>query len=129
MKYLSEYIQDAQTAAFEEAGAFFAFSTAQFNEAKTEGVKYSSLGGGLICPVGKGQELMDKLDAIVKAGIAQDIEENGKDGIINRELANHECYYTCDITSCVDCLEGYGITAEEIRIVFHREQSRQTVDF
>ena len=38
MKYLSHYIQDKQTQAFNEAGAFFAFSNQQFDEAKKDSV-------------------------------------------------------------------------------------------
>ncbi|WP_017083848.1 DUF7659 family protein [Vibrio splendidus] len=77
MKYLSHYIQAKQTQAFNEAGAFFAFSTKQFDEAKKEGVKYASLGMGLICPVDKAKQLMTRLDSIAQEGIVEDIEENG----------------------------------------------------
>lgn len=34
MKYLSDYIQQPQTALFDELGAFFAFSNKQFDEVK-----------------------------------------------------------------------------------------------
>ena len=50
MKYLINYIEEAQTKAFEKAGAFFAFSDKQFEEQKKEGVRYSYMGAGLICP-------------------------------------------------------------------------------
>ncbi|OEF77678.1 hypothetical protein OA5_16955, partial [Vibrio cyclitrophicus 1F111] len=97
MKYLSHYIQDKQTQAFNDAGAFFAFSNQQFDEAKKEGVKYASLGMGLICPVDNAKQLMTRLDSIAQEGIAEDIKENGKKAIIRRELFNHECFYTNDI--------------------------------
>ncbi|NOH36598.1 DUF7659 family protein, partial [Vibrio chagasii] len=114
MKYLSHYIQNKQTQAFDEAGAFFAFSNQQLDESKKEGVKYASLGMGLICPVDNAKQLMTRLDSIVQEGIAEDIKENGKKAIIRRELFNHECFYTNDICDCVEKLEGYGISYDEI---------------
>ncbi|WP_048662758.1 DUF7659 family protein, partial [Vibrio crassostreae] len=90
MKYLSHYIQDKQTQAFNEAGAFFAFSNQQFDDEKKEGVKYASLGMGLICPTDNVRQLMIRLYSIAQEGIAEDIKENGKKAIIRRELFNHE---------------------------------------
>ncbi|CAH7048958.1 conserved hypothetical protein [Vibrio chagasii] len=119
MKYLSHYIQDKQTQAFNEAGAFFSFSTKQFDEAKKEGVKYASLGMGLIFPVDNAKQLMTRLDSIAQEGIAEEIEENGKKAIIRRELFNHECFYTNDICDCVEKLEGYGISYDEVYEVFN----------
>jgi len=126
MKYLSDYTELAQTELFERLGIFFAFSNKQFDEGKKEGVKYCSLGAGTICPAGKVKEFLDSIDLIVKAGIQRDLAENGREGVILRELANHECYYTGDISDCVDKLEDYGITADEIRPVFNREWANQT---
>ncbi|EDK30745.1 hypothetical protein VSWAT3_25719 [Vibrionales bacterium SWAT-3] len=127
MKYLSHYIQDKQTQAFNEAGAFFAFSTKQFDEAKKEGVKYASLGMGLICPVDNAKQLMTSLDSIAQEGIAEDIEENGKKSIIRRELFNHECFYTNDICDCVEKLEGYGISYDEVYEVFNHIRKTEDV--
>ncbi|MEZ8193214.1 hypothetical protein [Vibrio sp. 1F279] len=127
MKYLSHYVQDKQTLAFNEAGAFFAFSTKQFDEAKKEGVKYASLGMGLICPVDNVKQLMTRLDSIAQEGIAEDIEENGKKAIIRRELFNHECFYTNDICDCVESLEGYGISYDEVYEVFNHIRKTEDV--
>ena len=118
MKYLSDYTNEKQTQAFDEAGAFFAFSQKQFNEAKREGIEYCSMGAGLICPVENAKHLFDRLEKINKEGIAQDIQENGKKAIIRRELFNHECFYTSDITACVEKLEDYGYSASEIYQVY-----------
>ncbi|CAK3013825.1 BCTnown [Vibrio crassostreae] len=127
MKYLSHYIQDKQTQAFNEAGAFFAFSNKQFDEAKKEGVKYASLGMSLICPVDNTKQLMTRLDSIAQEGIAEDIEENGKKAIIRRELFNHECFYTNDICDCVEKLEGYGIFYDEVYEVFNHIRKTEDV--
>ena len=118
MKYLSDYTNEKQTQAFDEAGAFFAFSQKQFNEAKKEGIEYCSMGAGLICPVENAKRLFYRLEQINKEGIAQDIQENGKKAIIRRELFNHECFYTGDITDCVEKLEDYDYSYDDIYQVY-----------
>jgi DNA-binding transcriptional regulator YhcF (GntR family) len=127
MKYLSDYIQQPQTALFDELGAFFAFSNKQFDEAKKEGVKYVSLGMGMIVPTDNARELVTRLDEIQKEGIKQDIEENGKKAIIRRELFNHECFYTNDITDCVEKLEDYGYSYDDIYQVFNHIRKTEDV--
>jgi len=124
MKYLTNYIEEKQTELFNETGAFFAFSDKQFKEGEKKGVKYTSLGSGMICPKENIKKLLDGLDKIVTEGIAQDIAENGKEGIIKRELANHEYSYTGDASSTIDALGGYGFTDEDIFIVARRDEVR-----
>ena len=73
MKYLNHYIEDMQTAAFRQYGAFFAFSPGQFEEQRNPAVKkYSSLGSGMFCPSKNAEALIGRLDAIVQQGIVQD---------------------------------------------------------
>lgn len=115
MKYLNNYVEEAQTKVFEEFGAFFAFSNKQFEEQAIEGVKYASLGSGLIAPKGKGQALYDALQKIHEKGIEQDLAENGKDAIIQRELGNHEAQITGDLDDTMDALDGYGISLDEVK--------------
>lgn len=116
MKYLSDYTEEAQTKLFDATGSFFAFGNKQFDEQKKEGVEYVSMGyAGLICPKDKAAELSRGLKCIVKAGISQDLAENGKKGVIHRELANHEYCITWDISDTVSKLSDYGITAEDIQ--------------
>ena len=109
MKYLSDYIEQAQTATFKKHGAFFAFSKKQLEEARVEGVKYASLGMGLICPTDNAIQLIEDMDTIHQSGIKQDIAENGLSAIIQRELHNHEAQITYDMDSTKDALEGYPI--------------------
>tara|TARA_B100001059_G_scaffold222859_1_gene247248 strand:+ start:138 stop:524 length:387 start_codon:yes stop_codon:yes gene_type:complete len=127
MKYLSHYIQDKQSQAFYEAGAFFAFSNQQFEDGKKEGVKYTSIGMCLICPTDSAKQLITRLDSIAQEGIAEDIKENGKKAIIRRELFNHECFYANDICDCVEKLEGYGISYDEIYEVFNHIRKTEDV--
>ena len=121
MKYLSDYQENAQTRLFDKTGAFFAFSTKQFNEAKKEGVKYVSMGAGMICPKENVKELIETLDSIYKGAIKKDLKENGKEAIIKRELYNYECFYTGDISNAVENLEPYGFTKNEIRVIYNDE--------
>lgn len=116
MKYLSHYTEKAQTDAFNKFGAFFAFSNKQFDEAKQYGVKYSSMGAGLIVPVYNVANLMHALDSIQQAGMNADIAENGIKAIIHRELENYECQITGDYSDVIDTLAPYGITSDQIRL-------------
>ena len=127
MKYLSDYINDKQAAAFDELGAFFAFSDQQFNEAKKEGVEYCSMGAGLICPVGNSKQLFNRLNEICKEGIAQDIADNGIKAIIRRELFNHECFYTEEIDACVEALDGYNVSYDDIYQEFNHIRRTEDV--
>jgi hypothetical protein len=114
MKYLSDYMNDKQTALFKETGAFFAFSKKQFCEQKKDGVVYNSLGAGMICPKDNAEKLMTGLETIAKDAIQEDIAENGIKAIIHRELGNHECQITMDITDAFEALDGYDITRDQI---------------
>ncbi len=115
MNYLSDYTAKAQSELLKETGAFFAFSNQQFDEARTPGVEYVSLTTGLICPKDQAKTLWQGLEEIQQAGMKVDLEENGRVGVILRELGNHECQITGDITDAVDCLTPYGITREEVQ--------------
>lgn len=121
MKRLSDYIKDAQTAILEEYGVFFAFSDEQFAEKKKEGIKYISAGMGMIIPKDNVDAVINALDKVTKEGIALDIQENGYEAIIKRELSNYECYYTGDIDDAVNPLKQYGIKHEQIMAVFKGE--------
>ena len=120
MKYLSHYIEKPQTELFDRLGVFFAFSNKQFDEKAVQDVEYVSMGMGMICPKENAQSVHDGLEEIQKAGIAQDIKENGIEAIIERELANHECYYTGNPEDCIENLKQYGITAEQVMQVFRQ---------
>ncbi len=121
MKSLTNYTEQATTEAIDKAGAFFAFSTKQFNEAKKEGIKYCEAGAGLLCPVGEVVKLVDTLDTIHEEGIKQDIKENGIYKIIIRELYNYECFYTGEIDDAISALTSYKVTREQIAAAYRKE--------
>lgn len=127
MKYLNDYTEEAISAIMEKHGAFFAFSNRQFDEKKKEGIKYVQLGSGMICPSDNGITLMKEIIGVGERGRQQDLKENGREGVIERELYNHEAFYTGDIESTVDALEGYGITQAEVRAVYIKERNTESV--
>lgn len=125
MKYLSHYTEKAISALLKDTGAFFAFSNQQFDEQKVEGIKYVSMGAGLICPKERAPELKKGLEDTRKLGIQKDIEENGIDNIISRELYNYEAMYTGDIDMVVEVLKAYNISEEDVIRVYHEELKKQ----
>lgn len=115
MKYLSDYMQERQTALIERLGVFFAYNDKQFNEKKIDGVEYVTMGIGQICPKDNVEEYISEMNKLIEEAIKQDLSENGRKGIIHRELGNHEFCITYDVTDTVNALEDYGITEKEVR--------------
>lgn len=114
MKYLQDYIQEAQTQLFKKYGILFVFSDKQYKDQKVTGVTYVSLGAGLVCPKNTAKEFIQELELVHIKGIKDDIIDNGIQSIIERELNNHEFSYTQDITSTIACLRSYPITEHQV---------------
>jgi hypothetical protein len=130
MKYLSDIMTKRQTPLFEKNKVFFAFSNDQFKEGMeknnlTKEDKVVKMGGGMFCPLGNAIEVNQQLDIIYKESITEDLKQ-GKDKVILRELCNHECYVTGDITDCVEKLKHYPITYEEILKVYRKNYSKMS---
>ncbi len=120
MKYLSDYTEEAKTELFERLGVFFAFSNMQLQEGcKKVGAskdnKVAHVGAGCYVLSKNVDELLSGLDSLTQAGIKMDIEENGIEAIIHRELGNYEYCFTYDLSDTVRALAGYGITTEQIQ--------------
>lgn len=113
---------------FAKYRGFFAFSQEQFEEAKKKDIKYVSRGGGLFHEWGKSKEFDEDYKLIITKAIAQDLKENGKEAIIERELSNHECYFSYDVSDAVEKLKEYGITYDEIRAEFEKNKSKHYED-
>lgn len=119
MKYLSDYVQDEQTKLFNRLGIFFAFDNKRFNEEKKDGVEYVWLGiSWMCCPKENAKEFLEQHEKLIEAGIQQDIKENWIEKIIERELINHEAYYTGDIEDTIDALSGYNVNREQVEKVY-----------
>ncbi len=107
MRYLNDYLDETQTALFDELGIFFAFSPEQFNEGRTEGVKYVQMDGGFLCPKSNIKEFLERYEKVLNTAIAEDVKENGAPGIIEREFFNHEAQLTMDLTDTKAALQPY----------------------
>lgn len=107
MKYLSDYSQQMQTELFNSTGAFFAFSSDQFNEEKKEGITYVNLGCGMLCPKSNVDKLIKGLEEINVKARKQDLKENGAKAIIEREYFNYECQLTMNTKEAFNALSGY----------------------
>jgi hypothetical protein len=119
MKGLSDYMAAAQTALFEKLGVFFAFSPQQFQEARKDGVKYVTLGHGLVCPKEHAEQVAEGVEQIHVQAVAQRMQDYTKTEIIEYELGNYECYYTGDWGDALDALQVYGYTGEDVRAVYY----------
>lgn len=126
MKYLSEYIETAQSACFKKYGVFFAFSNDQFENQMKEDVQYTRMGMGMFCPKDNVTDFMLDHVAIVDAGMAQDVKDNTIEGVIKRELNNYEAYYTGDPTEAFEALKAYGVTEEQVTKVFKNKNYKLT---
>jgi hypothetical protein len=86
--------------------AFFAFNQSQYAEQAKEGVKYISLGAGLIAPKDTHQELIKDLNNASVQTVLDDKAANTNKELIHRELANHEAQITGCIDSTVEALKA-----------------------
>jgi len=124
MKYLSDYMEEKQTALFNKTGTIFAFSDKQFEEQKVKGKQYSRLYQGMVTEKGNEIEVINGLDKIYRDSIKQDMKENGKDKIILRELLNHEAFYVGNIEETIHILEDYPITEDDISHIFQKNWAK-----
>lgn len=129
MKYLSDYTQEAQTKLFEEQGAFFAFNQEQFEEGKAkhpEVKDWVNVGMGMIAPSENVKAILDGIDNISKLGIEQDLADNGREGVLERELGNYEIGYSWEGIHDLNFrsgIEGYGFTEEEIATAYKKHMA------
>lgn len=133
MKYLSDYIQEEQTKFFEEIGLFFAFNDEQWKEGvakyghlKPEGTKWCSIGSGGYLPSVNLKKFEQGMDALHKRGVAQDLKENGREGVLSRELGNYEiglCFDGYMDQNFRSGIDGYGFTEEEIKTAYNKHMA------
>ena len=123
MKYLNDYLQGKITNIEKKYGAFYAFNKTQFQEGcgkvgASEKNKVTRLKYGLFVLSKNTDNFLNDFDKAHAQAVQQDINDNGKKAIIWRELANHECQINIDPQPCIDYLEIYPITEQEIRKEF-----------
>jgi hypothetical protein len=130
MKTLQQIKQEQETKVsqlFKEVRLFWAFSNEQFAENKTplkEGEKYVSIGHGGYLPKTEVDNFTNGMAAINK-WYKEETSTNKKmrRTLIAYELANHEAYYTGDITDTMQTL-GKGYTKKEVWKVWHEENKK-----
>jgi hypothetical protein len=120
--------QDAVNALLTECKVFFAFSNEQFAKNKTplaEEEKYVSIGAGGYIPKGNVEKLTKGLDAIEK-DFKEQVNANKatRRAHIVYELANHEAFFTCDITDTLAAL-GRDYKRAEVLKVYNEEREKQ----
>ena len=129
MKYLSEIMENQQSELFKSKKVFFAFSNEQFKKGLLEhkiakDIKMASMGAGMYCPKSNAKDVAESLHTIYKESIIEDMKQ-GEEKVILRELRNHECFYTGDITDCVEKLSDYPINKEEIKNVYFKNYKNE----
>ena len=129
MKYLQDYINEAQTELFDKYGVFFAFSDEQWDDQvnpKLNKADHCYLTAGMYCPKANVEDFLTDHAKVVAQGRHNDIAENGLQAIIRRELNNYECYYTGDAEDAIEALKGYPVTTEDILKVFKNKNHERT---
>ena len=117
--------EEKQTQLFKECGLFWAFSNQQFAENKTplkEGEKYVSIGAGGYLPKGNVDTFLNGMKEQDKWYAAEVKANKGaRRANIVYELANHESYYTGDISAALSAL-GEEYTRKEVMKVYLEER-------
>lgn len=117
--------EDKMSELLKQCGVFFAFSNSQFQENKTpleEGEKYVSIGSGGYAPKSKVLDFHNGLDDINNWYKSEIKANKARKALIEYELANHEAYYTGDISDTLSSL-GSDYTYTEVRDVYRRNLS------
>jgi len=99
-------------------GAFFAFSTKQFEEAQVDGVKYANAGGGLVIPTDNVAAFVEAQKNMIAEHKQYVLDNYTVSEIVQYELGNHEAGYTGEIEDTVDAVACFGITAEQVQAEF-----------
>jgi hypothetical protein len=126
MRFFDDIYQDSLKELNIKYELFYAFNKEQFDEAlKIRNRKdlgfYVNISYGAYIPNKFKEEYKKELDILYKKSIQIDIEENGKDKIILRELNNHECFYTGEIDDAVDAVHKYGYTSDDVYKIYKKE--------
>ena len=124
MKYLSDYMEKKQSALFKKTGTFFAFSNEQYEEQADKSKIYVFMGSGMYTEKQFATQQIEEGYKIYKDSIDQDLKENGKNGVILRELLNHEAFYTNDLQDTIIKLEDYPIKEDEISHIYQKNYGK-----
>jgi len=114
-----EFTEQPLSDLYAKHGVFFAFSTKQFEEGRKEGVKYTAVFSGCLCPSENVNQFLEEMEQIVDEAAKKRLDKYGLDAIIEYELSNYECYYTGDLSDALDVLHpSYNATIDDVRRVY-----------
>lgn len=120
-KEVQGQIDDLLSEVFKRHDVFFAFSEAQVEEQKKEGIEYAyNRSLNMFYNIKSRGKVIKEMEAAVDEGIALDKQLNTKEQIIIRELLNYECFYTGSPADAIEKLEDYDYTKEEVVEVFKK---------
>lgn len=127
MTTLGAIIEKEQSRLFDEYHVFFAFDDAQakigmmkYGYKETDMNMFTDIGAGTILPKENFKKFIEAHGALVRTGIRIDKQLHGLTAIIERELYNHECFYTGDCEPAFKALRGYDVTLQRVTNVFYR---------
>lgn len=98
----------------DELGVFWAFSDEQFNEQKVAGITYVSGAYGECIPKENVQTYLTRIKELVEETKKAFTESVNMEDYIRYELANHEAWYTGDISDAMSAVLPYFPDATEV---------------
>ena len=128
--YLSDYLEAGQNELKVKYHAFFSVDKKDLLEevqalkdkgVLKEGEKVSSLPYNLFVPSKFVEDYLKEFDQVFNQDVKKDLEENGIDKIIIRELYNYECFYTGDIDDALSALKPYEVTTDQVQKLYVKE--------
>ena len=109
-----------------EYGVFFAFSTAQYEERRKEGVEYVPYIGGMLIPKHHYKEFLEKLNKLFKDAKQAKRNLRSKDKFIYEKLADHEAWYDGEYMRAFEDIRYVypECTEEDLRRVYLKNRHR-----
>lgn len=118
-KELSEKVQKLH----DKTGVFWAFSNDQFKEGAKDAESVTKIGMGGFVPSVNYQELATQTKRLYQ-WFNEEVKKLEPEKVILYELANHEAWYTGDITDAYEVLKDYGYTPEQVQKVLNDNAHR-----
>jgi hypothetical protein len=111
--------EQEQTKLFEKYNLFFAFNEKQFKEGAKDEKQIVHIGAGGYLPEKNFEKFMKDYEALYN-WLELAVKQTDAEKTILYELLNHEAFYTGDISSALDVLEGFNYTREQVKKVFNK---------
>ena len=120
---VQQQVQDKLSTIFGDLGVFFAFNDEQMTEGlkktKTKKKDIRSIHGGGFVSIKNAEQYMKQTSDLMKWQ-EKEVKKLDSDKVIEYELANHECYYTGDISTAHDILKAYDFSLQQVQEVYNK---------